>query len=434
MQTVWLVRHGDRADHADKTWRRRHAERADAEDAPLSELGHAQAAATARWLLGQEQAAGRRVAAIISSPFCRCVQTAAPLSVALGGLPIMLEHSVGETGCRRPPPPPPPTPPMLPTPPTPPAHNHQQRHRGGGADGGAAAIAIDPAYTPLFVPRCAERPAECRPRMLRAVEGLIGRFGGSGDGGDGGGGGGGGSGEGSGEGGGGSSIVIVSHLDPIVFMAAAFAGLDDAALVAPVAPCGVFQLRRRRAHTAVAAAAAAATATVVAEASAAGPFELVLNGGIEHLVGLGATEPGHPVHKHHDWTCLWHEVVRRAAGEKQQQQQQQQQQQSAVPPRWPPPAQGDLLPALKRAWHARYTVQLLREGRSAHFPVIGALVRKRKKRKFPCPACGVECFVKEALLRSAPPSHSIRCWRCEGVLTLADVADAATSCTGASDR
>ena len=34
MQTVWLVRHGDRADHADKTWRRRHAERADAEDAP----------------------------------------------------------------------------------------------------------------------------------------------------------------------------------------------------------------------------------------------------------------------------------------------------------------------------------------------------------------------------------------------------------------
>ena len=66
-RTVWLVRHGNRADFADPTWARA-AMRPD--DPPLAESGIVQSLALARQLRGQ------RIAHLFSSPFLRAIETA----------------------------------------------------------------------------------------------------------------------------------------------------------------------------------------------------------------------------------------------------------------------------------------------------------------------------------------------------------------------
>lgn len=73
--TIWLVRHARRRDFDDPQWaataRRPH-------DPPLSEPGRVQAERLGRWLFGEG------VGQVYSSPFLRCVETAAPLVERLG--------------------------------------------------------------------------------------------------------------------------------------------------------------------------------------------------------------------------------------------------------------------------------------------------------------------------------------------------------------
>ena len=83
--SIWVVRHGERADvdpEWEKTATRPH-------DPPLTALGHVQAAATATVL------AGEAIEAIFSSPFLRCMQTAAAIARALG-LQIRIEPGLSE--------------------------------------------------------------------------------------------------------------------------------------------------------------------------------------------------------------------------------------------------------------------------------------------------------------------------------------------------
>lgn len=83
---VWVVRHARRRDFDDPRWatgaRRLH-------DPPLSETGRAQARELARSLALHD------VSHLVSSPFLRCVETAAPLSERLS-LPIALEPGLSE--------------------------------------------------------------------------------------------------------------------------------------------------------------------------------------------------------------------------------------------------------------------------------------------------------------------------------------------------
>ncbi len=73
---IYLIRHGEAAEH----WH-------EADDPGLSELGHQQAAETARKLLPQ---LGQDVR-LISSPMVRAQETAQPLADALGLKPIIVE-------------------------------------------------------------------------------------------------------------------------------------------------------------------------------------------------------------------------------------------------------------------------------------------------------------------------------------------------------
>ena len=86
--SVWVVRHGQRADQADGDWwltaPRPH-------DPELTALGERQAAAA-----GTALAAGCGVQEIYSSPFLRCVQTAAQCAKALGIDTIRIEPGLGE--------------------------------------------------------------------------------------------------------------------------------------------------------------------------------------------------------------------------------------------------------------------------------------------------------------------------------------------------
>lgn len=79
--SVWIVRHGERADQADDEWWRRASR---PHDPPLTDRGFQQAAAAA------EALNGAKVDAIYSSPFLRCVQTASEIS-RRHGLKIRIE-------------------------------------------------------------------------------------------------------------------------------------------------------------------------------------------------------------------------------------------------------------------------------------------------------------------------------------------------------
>ena len=87
--SIWLVRHGERVDAVDKSWKKSAAR---PHDPPLTPLGLQQAAAMGRALRGH------RLDAIYSSPFLRCMQTATAIAEAIGpGAPLIrVEPGLGE--------------------------------------------------------------------------------------------------------------------------------------------------------------------------------------------------------------------------------------------------------------------------------------------------------------------------------------------------
>ncbi|HMO52506.1 MAG TPA: histidine phosphatase family protein [Kiritimatiellia bacterium] len=86
LQHLYLIRHGMREDFVDPTWRER-AKRP--YDPPLSAAGFRQAALIA------EALKDRGITTLISSPFLRALQTAAPLAEA-ADVPIFVEPGFGE--------------------------------------------------------------------------------------------------------------------------------------------------------------------------------------------------------------------------------------------------------------------------------------------------------------------------------------------------
>jgi len=85
-QTLWIARHGNRADFVDDEWRE-NAERP--HDPPLSQDGIQQARE-----LGQ-RLAGEGLSHIFASPFLRTVQTASYVADAVG-LPVCIERGLCE--------------------------------------------------------------------------------------------------------------------------------------------------------------------------------------------------------------------------------------------------------------------------------------------------------------------------------------------------
>lgn len=186
VQVIWVIRHGDRMDSFNRKWKQT-AEHP--EDTPLSEQGHKQAVDVARWFTAQKDIQIRHV---LASPFLRTIQTSLPTSKALN-LPIKLEPSVWETGCRKPPP----------------AHTSE-------------GFPINQTYEGGFFPACGERPKDFRPRLARAAKIIKERFPvGSGD------------------------VAIFSHADPTAYMATELCGIDPGR-TGPVAPCCIFRCERRK--------------------------------------------------------------------------------------------------------------------------------------------------------------------------------------------
>lgn len=90
---IYLIRHGDRFDYANKElWRNRCSQLGiEHSDPPLSSIGHAQARSAAAAL------ASAGVQHILASPYLRVLQTAQPLAHATG-IPISIEDGLSELG------------------------------------------------------------------------------------------------------------------------------------------------------------------------------------------------------------------------------------------------------------------------------------------------------------------------------------------------
>eukprot|EP00959_Pyramimonas_sp_CCMP1952_P473723 9502215-Pyramimonas_sp.AAC.2 len=98
--SVSLVRHGEREDYVDPTWTQR-AERP--WDPPLTKLGKLQAGAAGR-RLRDEIARDHGVPTatrVYSSPFTRCVETAAEIARELGVSSIQVEDGLAEEFCEK---------------------------------------------------------------------------------------------------------------------------------------------------------------------------------------------------------------------------------------------------------------------------------------------------------------------------------------------
>jgi broad specificity phosphatase PhoE len=185
VQIFWVLRHGDRQDNHDPNW---HATTKTPEDTPLSAIGHQQSEEAAKFILSQDQ----KVEHILASPFLRAIETAMPLAKATG-LPIKLEASVWETGCRNPPP------------------SHTDK-----------GFPLHSGHTSVFIPECGEHPNEFRPRLARSAKGIAAKFPfGSGN------------------------VAIFSHADPTAYLVTEFCGIDPA-ITGPVAPTSIFKMERKR--------------------------------------------------------------------------------------------------------------------------------------------------------------------------------------------
>ncbi len=85
-KTIWIVRHGNRADFVDPTWSARAARPF---DPPLSPDGRLQAQCLAQRLKSEP------IRHVFVSPFLRTLETAAPVAEALK-LPLKIEPGLGE--------------------------------------------------------------------------------------------------------------------------------------------------------------------------------------------------------------------------------------------------------------------------------------------------------------------------------------------------
>lgn len=83
---IYVVRHGQRADHADDDW---HATAERPHDPPLTPFGLEQAAATGLALCSES------ISAVYTSPFTRCMETASAIA-AQHGLKLRVEPGLGE--------------------------------------------------------------------------------------------------------------------------------------------------------------------------------------------------------------------------------------------------------------------------------------------------------------------------------------------------
>lgn len=173
-------------DNHDATW---HKTTKTPGDTPLSSIGHVQAEEVARFILSGDE----KVTHILASPFLRAIETAVPLSKATK-IPIKLEASVWETGCREPPP------------------SHLDKNFPLETEG----------YESCFIPECGEHPSEFRPRLARAAASLLTRFpvhtG---------------------------NVAIFSHADPVAYLVTELCAMDPT-LTGPVAPTSLFRLERKR--------------------------------------------------------------------------------------------------------------------------------------------------------------------------------------------
>lgn len=98
-RVIWVVRHGERADNIDKTWRD-HAPRGAWDDPPLSTRGKLQAQECGMHL------AQEPFGAVFCSPFLRCVQTVDGIIQRHSTkLPVFIEQGICETldCCQNPP-------------------------------------------------------------------------------------------------------------------------------------------------------------------------------------------------------------------------------------------------------------------------------------------------------------------------------------------
>ena len=85
-KTIWIARHGNRADFVDPTWRLRAAR---PHDPPLSPDGVEQARKLGRRLKGEP------IRHIFASPFLRTLETASAVAAELK-VPVKIEHGAGE--------------------------------------------------------------------------------------------------------------------------------------------------------------------------------------------------------------------------------------------------------------------------------------------------------------------------------------------------
>jgi broad specificity phosphatase PhoE len=85
-KTIWIARHGNRADFVDPTWRQRAAR---PHDPPLSPDGVVQAQNLGQRLKGES------IRHIFASPFLRTLETASHIAAALA-LPVKIENGAAE--------------------------------------------------------------------------------------------------------------------------------------------------------------------------------------------------------------------------------------------------------------------------------------------------------------------------------------------------
>lgn len=89
---VWLIRHGERADLADKAWV---ADGGRNYDPPLTRLGVLTAYVTGK-TLSRMRTPGAVPQLVVTSPFLRCMQTAVQIARTCNGCPVLVEPGLCE--------------------------------------------------------------------------------------------------------------------------------------------------------------------------------------------------------------------------------------------------------------------------------------------------------------------------------------------------
>ncbi|GAB5355714.1 hypothetical protein AAMO2058_000229200 [Amorphochlora amoebiformis] len=254
-QKVYIIRHGDRMDRGidkeSEEWQKLNPTN---EDTPISYIGRKQAEDTGEFLMKEVDPSN---AILISSPWLRCMQTSRPFAV-LSKIPEFLDPAFGEGAefCTH----------------ASPDHSIKSDFKG----------LVDKSYKPLLDGKAPKTD------MTNVAEALIKRFGYKS----------------------GRSIIIFSHADPCIYLAAALTGKKSIEMNV-----------------------ASPTAMWTLEQPAEGkPYNVVQNGRIDHLSIYGQTKPWH---HDHDMVKKW-----RALG-------------------WPPPGPkaegGNALAEFLETYHSLFT-------------------------------------------------------------------------------